>query len=156
MASPSTGSVCLSSPRAKRPLLLRLPKREHVPASSFIDFAAGNWQPIVKPGRAVNTLTRIAAGRHVHGERFISRHYGAERGGRSIHRPVGTVTTRDRYAIVDGNRMHMFSAQECRTAIGFPAGYKLPTQHRLAVYMLGNAVCPPAARDVILALGEAA
>ena len=86
----------------------------------------------------------------------ISSYYGAERGGRSIHRPVGTVTTRDRHAFVDGDRMRMFSAQECRAAMGFPADYKLPAQHRLAVHMLGNAVCPPAAHDVILALKEAA
>jgi DNA (cytosine-5)-methyltransferase 1 len=142
--------------RAKRPLLLNLRQREHVPASSFIDFTAGSWQPIEKPGRAANTLARVAAGRRVHGERFISSYYGAERGGRSIHRPVGTVTTRDRHAIVDGDRMRMFSAQECRAAMGFPADYKLPAQHRLAVHMLSNAVCPPAARDVILALKEAA
>jgi DNA (cytosine-5)-methyltransferase 1 len=88
-----------------------------------MDFAAGRWQPIEKPGRAVNTLARIAAGRRVHGERFISSYYGAERGGRSIHRPVGTVTTRDWHAIVDGDRMRMFSAQECRAAMGFPANH---------------------------------
>lgn len=142
--------------RAKHPLMLRLPKREHVPASSFIDFGAGKWQPIEKPGRAINTLARIAAGRRTHGQRFISSYYGAERGGRSLSRPVGTITTRDRHAIVDGDRMRMFSAQECRAAMGFPADYVLPAQHRLAVHMLGNAVSPPAARDVITAMLEAA
>lgn len=142
--------------RAKRPLILRLPKRDHVPASSFIDFAAGAWQPIDKPGRAASTLARVAAGRRAHGARFISSYYGAERGGRSLSRPVGVITTRDRHAIIDGDRMRMFSAQECRAAMGFPASYVLPAQHRLAVHMLGNAVCPPAARDVILALREAA
>jgi DNA (cytosine-5)-methyltransferase 1 len=147
---------CSSSPRAKRLLLLNLCKREHVPASSFIDFTAGSLQPIEKPGRAANTLARVAAGRRVHGERFISSYYGTERGGRAIHRPVGTVITRDRHAIVDGDRLRMFSAQECRAAMGFPADYKLPAQHRLAVHMLGNAVARPAARDVILALEETA
>lgn len=142
--------------QAKHPLMLRLSKRAHVPASSFVDFNAGKWQPIIKPGRAANTLERIESGRRVHGARFISSYYGAERGGRSLARPVGTITTRDRHAIIDGDRMRMFSAQECRAAMGFPAGYKLPDQHRLAVHMLGNAVCPPAARDVINALRAAA
>ena len=142
--------------RAKRPLLLNLRKREHVPASSFIDFTAGSWQPIEKPGRAANTLARVAAGRRVHGERFIGSYYGAERGGRSIHRPAETVTTRDRHAIVGGDRIRMCSAQECGAAMGFPADYKLPAQHQLAVHMPGNAICPPAARDVILALREGA
>jgi DNA (cytosine-5)-methyltransferase 1 len=142
--------------RAKHPLMINLRKREHVPASSFIDFGAGNWQPIEKPGRAANTLARIAAGRAQHGERFISSYYGNTLGGRALSRPVGTITTRDRHAIVDGDRMRMFSAQECRAAMGFPAGYILPDNHTAAVHMLGNAVAPPAARDVITAMLEAA
>lgn len=142
--------------RAKHPLMIQLAKRPHVPASSFIDFGAGNWQPIEKPGRAANTLARIAAGRAAHGDRFISSYYGATKGGRSIQRPVGTITTRDRHAIIDGDRMRMFSAQECRAAMGFPANYILPTRHEDAVHMLGNAVCPPAARDVITAMLSAA
>lgn len=142
--------------RSKHPLMLQFPVRDRVPASSFIDFEAGNWQPVRKPGRAPNTLARIAAGRRVHGDRFISSYYGNEKGGRSISRPVGTITTRDRHAIIDGDRMRMFSAQECRAAMGFPADYILPAKHSDAVHMLGNAVCPPAARDVILALKEAA
>jgi DNA (cytosine-5)-methyltransferase 1 len=142
--------------RAKHPLMITMAKRPHVPASSFIDFGVGNWQPIEKPGRAANTLARIAAGRRAHGERFISSYYGGTKGGRSIHQPVGTVTTRDRHAIIDGHRMRMFSKDECRAAMGFPDGYILPSSHADAVHMLGNAVCPPAARDVILAIKEAA
>lgn len=142
--------------RAKNPLDIKLTRREHIPASSFVDFDAGNWQPIDKPGRAANTLARITAGRAQHGSRFISSYYGAEKGGRALTRPVGTITTRDRHAIVDGDRMRMFSAQECRAAMGFPADYVLPAQHRLAIHMLGNAVAPPAARDVLTAMLEAA
>lgn len=142
--------------RAKHPLMIELQQRAHVPASSFIDFGAGNWQPIEKPGRAANTLARIAAGRRAHGERFISSYYGGTKGGHSIHRPVGTITTRDRHAIIDGDRMRMFSAQECRAAMGFPADYILPARHADAIHMLGNAVAPPAARDVMLAMLEAA
>ncbi|MDB5822226.1 MAG: (cytosine-5-)-methyltransferase [Herminiimonas sp.] len=142
--------------RSKRPLMLQFRPRAHVPASDFIDFNAGKWAPIQREGRATATLARIAEGRKAHGNRFISSYYGNERGGRSISRPVGTITTRDRHAIVDGDRMRMFSAQECRAAMGFPVDYILPTQHRLAVHMLGNAVSPPVARDFIQALQEAA
>ena len=136
--------------------MLELQKREHVPASSFINFDAGNWQPIEKPGRAANTLARIAAGRAAHGDRFISSYYGNTKGGRSIQRPVGTITTKDRHAIIDGARMRMLSKYECRAAMGFPDTYILPEKHEDAVHMLGNAVCPPAARDVITAMLEAA
>jgi DNA (cytosine-5)-methyltransferase 1 len=142
--------------RSKHPLMLQFPIRGRVPASSFIDFNAGKWQPIEKPGRASATLSRLAEGRRVHGSRFVSSYYGNERGGRSLSRPVGTITTRDRHAIVDGDRMRMFSAQECRAAMGFPADYLLPESHRLAVHLLGNAVAPPVARDVINSIMEAA
>jgi DNA (cytosine-5)-methyltransferase 1 len=146
----------IAAVRAKHPLMIDLPKRDHVPASSFIDYGAGNWQPIEKPGRAANTLARIAAGRAAHGDRFISSYYGGTKGGRSIRRPVGTITTRDRHAIIDGDRMRMFSKEECRAAMGFPENYILPAKHEDAVHMLGNAVCPPAARDVITAVLAAA
>lgn len=142
--------------RAKHPLMIKLEKQPHVPASSFVDFAAGSWQPIEKPGRAVKTLARVAAGRAQHGDRFISSYYGGTLGGRALSRPVGTITTRDRHAIIDGDRMRMFSAQECRAAQGFPADYQLPDRHADAVHMIGNAVAPKAARDVLNAMLEAA
>jgi DNA (cytosine-5)-methyltransferase 1 len=50
----------------------------------------------------------------------------------------------------------MLTTQECRAAMGFPSDYILPKTHKDAVHMLGNSVCPPAARDVINALREAA
>ncbi len=138
--------------RSKNPLVLNLPRREHVPASSFIDFGAGSWTKIEKPGRATATLARIAAGRRVHGDRFISSYYGNEKGGRSLRRPIGTITTRDRHAIVDSDRMRMLSVQEARAAMSFPDSYRLPSQSRLAMHMLGNAVAPLVACDVISAL----
>ena len=142
--------------RSQHPLMLNLPQREHVPVSSIIDFNGGRWSQVDKPGRAAATLERIDNGRRQHGERFLTAYYGSERGGRSIARPVGTITTRDRWGIVDGTRMRMLSVQEARAAMGFPADYILPENHRLAMHMLGNAVVPIVARDVINSMMEAA
>ncbi|MFJ1253408.1 DNA cytosine methyltransferase [Cupriavidus sp. CuC1] len=144
--------------RSKHPLQLTLPKREHVPVSSIIDFSAGKWSPVEKPKRSPKTLARVAAGRARFGDRFIMPYYGKGSGltGRSLDRPVGTITTVDRWAIVDGNRMRMFSKDECRAAMSFRATYILPRQHKLAVHMLGNAVCPVVGRDVLEALRAAA
>lgn len=142
----------LVATRSKHPLHLKLEQREHAPATDFIDFTAGRWSEINRPGRAQATLERVANGRKCHGQRFLTAYYGNERGGRSLHRPIGTITTRDRWAIVDGDRMRMLSAQECRAAMGFPPDYRLPSAHREAVHLLGNAVCPPVARDVIRAV----
>lgn len=45
---------------------------------------------------------------------------------------------------------------EGRKAMGFPAAYQLPNRAKDAMHMLGNAVVPVVARDVIDALRRAA
>lgn len=142
--------------RSRSPLMLQIPKRRHVAAAEFLDFDAGRWSQIDKPGRSPRTLERIRNGRQRHGERFLTAYYGREKGGRELTRPIGTITTRDRWAMVDGDRMRMITAGEARAAMGFPDGYQLPTRHSLALHLLGNAVCPPVARDVITAIKETA
>jgi DNA (cytosine-5)-methyltransferase 1 len=141
---------------SKHPITLQLRQQAQMPASGFIDFNAGRWAPVRRAGRSVHTLSRIAAGRAAHGSRFLMAYYGNEHGGRSLDRPIGTLTTRDRYAIIDGDRMRMLSKDENRKGMGFPDDYQLPIGHRAAVHMLGNAVPPPFACAVITALKEAA
>ncbi len=137
--------------RSTNPLRLQLPKRPHVPVAQVIDFSAGNWSHIDKPGRSPATLRRIANGRRAHGDRFVAPYYGSGSGetGRSIARPLGTLTTRDRWAVIDGDRMRMLTKEEARDVMSFPRDTVLPRQHRLAMHLLGNAVCPIAARDVL-------
>lgn len=142
--------------RSANPITLNLPRRNHVNAANIIDLAAGKWSTIDKPGRSTNTLNRIHAGRATHGRRFVIAYYGNEKGGRSIDRPFGTITTRDRWAVIDGDRMRMINVPEARAAMGFPSDYLLPDKPREAMHMLGNAVCPPVARDIINAIRIAA
>lgn len=142
--------------RSKKPVQLALPKREHVGSATIVDFEAGRWSAIHKPGRSLSTLSRITEGRKAHGARFLTAYYGNEQGGRSLARPVGTITTRDRWAVIDGDRMRMLSVDEARKAMGFPATYQLPARAKDAMHMLGNAVVPVVARDVINALKAAA
>lgn len=141
--------------RSKHPIELNLPRREHVGSAEIIDFNAGRWSSINKAGRSVATLARISEGRKVHGSRFLTAYYGNERGGRSLSRPVGTITTRDRWAVIDGDRMRMLSVEECRKFMGFPHHYLLPERAKDAMHMLGNAVVPVVACDVIEALRRA-
>lgn len=142
--------------KSKAPLQLNLPKQEHIPASSFIDFNAGRWSKVRKPGRAASTLQRIEAGRAIYGDRFIAPYYGSGSGktGRCLSRPIGTIPTRDRWAVVDGERMRMLSKAEGMAAMGFPDDYQLPAQHKTAMHLMGNAVCPPMAAKVIKAVME--
>src|SRR5690606_28326597 len=94
--------VFLVLARSRAPLTLTLPRRDHVPVSSVIDWTGGRWSMVDRPNRATATLARIARGREQHGDRFVVAYYGSERGGRSVARPIGTITTRDRWGIVDG------------------------------------------------------
>lgn len=118
-------------------------------ASDVIDFAAGKWSPVRKPSRSAETLKQFYNGRIIHGDRFLIAYYGNEHNGRSLNKPIGTITTRDRFGVVDGERMRMLSVDEARKAMGFPDDYKLPENKRLAMHFLGNAVCPPVAASLI-------
>src|SRR5690606_10274405 len=77
-------------------------------------------------------------------------------GAPSLADPLGTITTRDRWAIVHGDSMRMLTRFECRDAMSFPADYQLPDNHRLAVHLMGNAVCPVPVSRLIRDLKEAA
>jgi DNA (cytosine-5)-methyltransferase 1 len=144
--------------RSRAPLQLTLPKRPHVPVNEVLDWNAPKWTPIEKPGRSVNTLRRVASGRARFGDRFVAPFYSSGSGltGRSIHRPLGTITTRDRWMVVDGNRMRMLSVPETKAVMGFRADYLLPKAKHEAKYLLGNAVCPPVPTDLLTAIKAAA
>ncbi|CAK9889239.1 hypothetical protein PS652_02068 [Pseudomonas fluorescens] len=138
--------------------MLQLPQERHVAAASFLDFDAGRWSPIEKPGRAQATLDRVRNGRARFGDRFIKPYYGKGSGttSRNINRPIGTLTTPDCWALVDGNRMRMLSADEALAAMSFSADTLRPDSHRLTMHMAGNAVPPLAGKRVIKALLKAA
>lgn len=148
--------VFIALTRSKHPVELKLERRAHVPASNIIDFNSGHWSQIDRPRRAAATLGRIAHGRCHHGERFLTAFYGATKTGRSLDRPIGTITAHDRWAVIDGDRMRMLTIPEARRAMTWPASSRLPENGRVAMHMLGNAVPPLAAQRVIEALRAAA
>ncbi|MEX3960121.1 DNA cytosine methyltransferase [Trinickia sp. EG282A] len=137
--------------RSKNPLRLSLPKRPHIGIGTVIEWGKHRWSPVEKPNRSQATLKRIAAGRARFGKRFVAPYYGSGSGttGRSIDRPIGTITTLDRWAIIDGEHMRMLQPPEVIGAMGFPADYHLPPTRREAIHLLGNAVCPPVVTDLI-------
>jgi DNA (cytosine-5)-methyltransferase 1 len=142
--------------QSNAPLMLNMMPEKHIPARSFIDLDGDGWSPIEKPGRAAATLERVANGRREHGDVFLFSYYGNTKTGRSIDRPIGTITTRDRWAVVKGDQMRMLTRFECRSAMSFPDDYQIPDNHRLAVHMLGNAVTPEPVRRLLDAIKEAA
>ena len=144
--------------RSRHPIELRPPRRQHRPAADCIDMTAGKWSPINKPGRSAATLARVAAGRQQYGAQFLAPYYGSGSGetGRSLQRPIGTLTTRARWAVINGDRMRMVQAAEGRALMGFPDAYRLPASEATAWHLIGNAVAPVVAADVIAAIREAA
>jgi DNA (cytosine-5)-methyltransferase 1 len=127
------------------------PKVVQQTAGDIIDFDSGRWTKVRKPHRAIATLRRVKNGRRTFGDRFVMPYYKSGSGltGRSLDRPLGTVTTLDRWAVVDGDRMRMLTVEEYRKAMGFPQGYKLPTNRRDSIKLLGNAVPPMMAKEVV-------
>lgn len=136
--------------RSRAPLCLQLPNRPRVAISRFIREHAGTWTPNCELG--ARTRARIERGRSRHGARFYTAYYGSARGGRSLEEPLGTVPTRDRFRLVDGDRSRMFVVDERRDAMSFPADYKLPPCGKLAKHLLGNTVCPVVATDILTAV----
>ncbi len=148
----------LVATRSRHPIELALPRRPYVAVGKVIHWDRHRWSPVEKPGRAHATLRRVAAGRREFGDRFIMPYYGSGSGltGRSLDRPCGTVTTLDRWAVVDGDRMRMLQPDELRLIMGFRPDYELPPQRRAAIHMLGNAVSPVVAADLLTAIRAAA
>lgn len=144
--------------RSNHPIELQLPRRSHRAAADCIDMNGGRWSLIERPGRSPRTLARIAAGRARFGDQFLAPYYGSGSGetGRCLQRPIGTLTTRARWAVINGDRMRMALASEGRELMGFPAHTQLPANEATAWHLIGNAVCPPLAADVITAIKEAA
>lgn len=126
-------------------------KRKLAAIGPHIDWSWPNWSPIRTKGRALATLERVAAGRKRFGRRFVMPYYGSGSGrtGRSLDRPLGTVTTRDRWAVVDGDRMRMLQPPEYQAAMSFPSDYLLEGPRDQQINLLGNAVCPPVAEFVV-------
>lgn len=129
--------------KSKAPLFLGPPRQPHVPASSFIEWDEHEWFPIAEKVQA--TRERAAAGRARFGERFVMPFYGSGSGktGRSLDRPIGTITCVDRWAVVNGDKMRILQPSENRAAMGMRPTLLLPKVKREATHMIGNAVCPP-------------
>lgn len=148
--------------RSSAPIQLDLPRREHVPVSSVLQWDRWSWSPLRKIGRSANTIQQAERGRREIGDRFAMPYYGSGSGetGRSLDRPLGTVTTHDRWALVDWSGqtpvMRMMQPAEYAAATGLRADFELPSKRTEAIHLIGNMVVPVVATDILVALREAA
>jgi DNA (cytosine-5)-methyltransferase 1 len=130
-----------------REIHIQQPSKPHTAIAPHIDWNWPKWSRIAD--RVPATQARAARGREQHGDRFLFPYYGSTKGGRCLDRPIGTIVTKDRWAVVDGDRMRMLQIEEARVAMGFPQDYILPRSKTAAMKMLGNAVVPAVARHII-------
>jgi DNA (cytosine-5)-methyltransferase 1 len=124
------------------------PELEPVPFGPCIDWKAGKWHDLASKPAGVHRRVDAARARGL-GRRFLV-HYGwSGHKGRELDRPIGCITTKVQWAAVDGDRIRMLSAAELRRGMGFREDYQLPDVQRQAVRMLGNAIPPPFAAQLI-------
>jgi DNA (cytosine-5)-methyltransferase 1 len=90
---------------------------------------------------------------------FLVVYYGTDAAGgwQPLNRPLRTITTLDRFALVSpnghGHTMRMLQPPELAAAMGFPPDYKWPqSTRREKIRLIGNAVCPPVMKAVIESL----
>lgn len=136
------------------------------PARSILD-DPGSWRtsPLFSPRRAKATLERArrAFEALANRENFLVVYYGSDGGGgwQRLDRPLRTVTTLDRFGLVEHNgdmwTLRMLQVPELSRAMGLPDDFKLPLgTRRDRIKLLGNGVCPPVMEAVVRSLVAAA
>jgi DNA (cytosine-5)-methyltransferase 1 len=116
------------------------------------------FAPLKGPNRAAATLERAQRAMKSLGKdaAFLMVYYGTDGAGgwQALDRPLRTITTLDRFALVKpngrGHEMRMLQPTELAAAMGFPEYYLWPkTARRNRIKMIGNAVCPPVMQAIV-------
>jgi DNA (cytosine-5)-methyltransferase 1 len=115
-------------------------------------FQAARAKPTIERARrAIKTLGS--------GKPFLIVYYGSDAAGgwQTLNRPLRTITTLDRFALVRpqqrGYVMRMLQPPELAAAMGFPDDYLwASTSRREHIKLIGNAVCPPVMKSMIESL----
>jgi DNA (cytosine-5)-methyltransferase 1 len=120
-----------------------------------VDWDKGDWSRIdAMPKRFHAAQRRLS----IASERFgratvqhVSHHRGLP-----LSEPLRTVTTKDQWAVVDGDLYRPLTVRETARAMGFPDDYGWAdgVKRKDAIKGLGNAVCPPVARAVVGRVAE--
>ncbi len=128
------------------------------PVSEILDWEENYaFTPLFKEGRAENTLIRAENAINTVGKKqpFIMVYYGTGDGWQSIDKPLRTITTLDRFALVKpspkGHKMRMLQPEELKLAMGFDNDYnlRLEVTRREKIKLMGNGVCPPVMTEII-------
>lgn len=154
------------------------------------------WAPIDGPGSAVFVMLNPSTA-DANDDYLLTPYYGSAESSKPVDQPIGTLTTRDRYALIMRNNnggaemstparevlrtlttaghqslltpgdleaaeaqvddclFRMLEPTEVAAGMAFPADYLWDGNRRERVKLAGNAVTPPAARDLGSCIAEA-
>jgi DNA (cytosine-5)-methyltransferase 1 len=171
-AFPADGPMRTQSTRNETALVV--PLRNHgvtKPASHPIDTvsAGGNHHALVMRNNTggvemstpvTEELRTLTTGGH---QSLLVPYYGASTTAKPTAEPHGTLTTTDRYGLVESEisldvddvLFRMLTPDEIKVGMAFAPDYLLLGTKREQVKQAGNAVTPPAARDLGMAVAEA-
>lgn len=114
----------------------------------------GEWSEIAS-NRNASARERLTIGAARHGRcmvQHVSRSTKAKAAtGLPLSEPIRTITTKDQWHLVDGDRHRPLTVRETARAMGFGDSYSWPegVTRGDAIKGLGNAVCPPVARALV-------
>jgi DNA (cytosine-5)-methyltransferase 1 len=128
---------------------IKLPRSSReVPFGPCVNWDDGEWRPVCRTTKTAQA--RMATGRRRHGRRFLSQHV-SNHPGVGLEEPIRTITTKDQWVVVDGDRYRPLTVREYARGMGFCDGYGWPSgcSRSDAIKGLGNAVPPPLATQLI-------
>lgn len=127
---------------------LDLDPKEEPAFGPCVEWDAGPWRPVAQA--SPNARSRIATAQRANGPRCLSQHTTGHPGV-NLSEPIRTITTKDQWVVVDGDRYRPLTVRETARAMGFPDTYGWPAHasRQDTIKGLGNAVAPPVARHVI-------
>lgn len=134
--------------------------RESTPAHQIIDWSERYpMSPLFSQGRAAKTLERAERAISALGKKtpFLLVYYGSDGAGgwQSLDRPLRTITTLDRFALVkpssSGHQMRMLQPDELRMGMGYGPDFQFASgaNRRDKVKLMGNGVCPPVMEAIV-------
>jgi|SRR5580700_972645 DNA (cytosine-5)-methyltransferase 1 len=149
--------------RKREPTLVQHKSPGRRPSAKSVLDRWGTWEttPLFQKTRAKDTLTRARRAIATLGKdpSFILVYYGTDGSGgwQMLTRPLRTITTIDRFALVEPGRsgleMRMLQVPELQRAMGFQPDYRFPFgTRRDRIRLLGNGVCPPVMGQVVRCL----
>ena len=151
--------------KSQKTYALEEASRENGYAHTIIDWS-GQYAmtPLFTSRRAVKTLERAERAIASLGSNtpFLLVYYGSDGAGgwQSLDRPLRTITTLDRFALVEpspnGHQMRMLQPDELRKGMGYGPDFKFApnTTRRDKIKLMGNGVCPPVMEAIVRQLAR--